>query len=150
MFNRSAVVATLLLACGTKSPHTSTTSQASEPLSNTVAADASTAVEAPPAPPSSVALRLTRVDPELGDTAGGTYVVIKGEGFMKDGPRNVKVYFGGVQGTVVRFQSDSELIVQAPGGKTNEMVDIRVIFDPGGEMLLRNAFKFVDKQPASP
>jgi len=65
---------------------------------------------------------------------------------MKDGPRNAKVYFGSRQGSVVRFQSDSELIVQAPGGKADEMVDVLVIFEPGGEIRIKNAFKFYDKK----
>ncbi len=50
----------------------------------------------------------------------GQYVRVKGNEFTADGPRNVKVYFGKDnsmrQGTVVRFASDSELIVEAPGG----------------------------------
>jgi hypothetical protein len=87
--------------------------------------------------------------PVTGDIEGGTYVVIKGNRFMKDGPRNAKVYFGSRQGTVVRFQSDSELIVQAPGGKPDETVDVLVVFDPGGQMKIPNAFKFVDKNDAA-
>src|SRR5688572_1575484 len=88
--------------------------------------------------------------PVRGDVEGGTYVVIKGNRFMKDGPRNAKVYFGTRQGTVVRFQSDSELIVQAPGGKPDEVVDVLVVFDPGGQMKIPGAFKFVDKHDTGP
>jgi len=57
---------------------------------------------------------VTGVDPPKGDAGGGTYVIIKGNRFISDGARNVKVFFGERQGAVVRFQSDSELIVQAP------------------------------------
>lgn len=88
--------------------------------------------------------------PVKGDVEGGTYVVIKGNRFMKDGPRNAKVYFGSRQGTVVRFQSDSELIVQAPGGKEGETVDVLVVFDPGGQMKIPGAFRFVDKSDTGP
>ncbi|MBA3397115.1 MAG: IPT/TIG domain-containing protein [Deltaproteobacteria bacterium] len=90
-------------------------------------------------------LKVTGLEPEKGDIEGGTYVVIKGNRFMKDGPRNAKIYFGSRQGTVVRFQSDSELIVQAPGGKPDEVVDVLIIFDPGGQLKIPNGFKFVDK-----
>ena len=76
-------------------------------------------------------LKVTNLSPDKGDTDGGTYVVIKGNRFIKDGPRNAKVYFGSRQGSIVRFQSDSELIVQAPGGKPDEVVDVLIIFDPG-------------------
>ena len=90
-------------------------------------------------------LKVTGLEPTKGDIEGGTYVVIKGNRFMKDGPRNAKIYFGSRQGSVVRCHSDSELIVQAPGGKPDETVDVLVIFDPGGQLKIPNAFKFIDK-----
>ncbi|HEU0032888.1 MAG TPA: IPT/TIG domain-containing protein [Kofleriaceae bacterium] len=95
-------------------------------------------------------LKVTDISPTKGDIDGGTYVVIKGNRFIKDGPRNAKVYFGSRQGTVVRFQSDSELIVQAPGGKPNEVVDVLVIFDPGGQLTIKKAFTFIDKDDTGP
>jgi len=90
-------------------------------------------------------LKVASLSPATGDTEGSTYVVIKGNRFIKDGPRNAKVYFGSRQGSIVRFQSDTELIVQAPGGKHDELVDVLVIFDPGGQLTLKKAFRFVDK-----
>jgi len=95
-------------------------------------------------------LKVTNLSPDKGDSDGGTYVVIKGNRFIKDGPRNAKVYFGSRQGSIVRFQSDSELIVQAPGGKPDEVVDVLVIFDPGGQLTIKKAFKFVDKDDTGP
>ncbi|HWU89592.1 MAG TPA: IPT/TIG domain-containing protein, partial [Kofleriaceae bacterium] len=99
--------------------------------------------------PSPVAggLEVSGVMPDRGDEAGGTYVLIRGSGFLAGGPRNTKVYFGGRQGTVVRFASDGELIVQAPGGTAGDVVDVRVIFDPGGQLVLRSAFRFVPSPP---
>ena len=94
---------------------------------------------------SGAGLGVTELSPAKGDAEGGTYVVIKGSEFLATGPRNAKVYFGSRQGTVVRFSSDRELIVQAPGGKPNETVDVLVIFEPGGERKLSRAFTFVDK-----
>lgn len=92
-----------------------------------------------------VPLTVTGLDPPKGDIEGGTYVRITGTGFTSDGPRNVKVYFGARQGTVVRFASDTELIVEAPGGKAKQTVDVLLIFDPGGELKLPKAFTFVKK-----
>lgn len=87
--------------------------------------------------------------PVKGDVEGGTYLVIKGNAFMTP-KRNAKVYFGSRQGTVVRFQSDSELIVQAPGGKEGEVVDVLVVFDPGGQLKIPGAFRFVDRNDQGP
>ena len=95
-------------------------------------------------------LKVTDLTPATGDSEGGTYVVIKGNRFLKDGPRNAKVYFGSRQGTVIRFASDSELIVEAPGGKPNEVVDVLIVFDPGGQLKIPGGFRFVEKNPNMP
>src|SRR5438105_9564021 len=90
-------------------------------------------------------LKVTGIEPDKGDVEGGTYVKIYGNRFVADGARNAKVYFGKRQGTVVRFASDSELIVEAPGGGPNETVDVLIIFEPGGELKIPKAFTFVEK-----
>ena len=95
-------------------------------------------------------LKVTGIEPEKGDVEGGTYVRIKGNRFIADGARNAKVYFGSRQGTVVRFASDSELIVEAPGGKPNENVDVLIIFEPGGELKIPKGFTFVEKNTTGP
>ena len=95
-------------------------------------------------------LKVTGLAPEKGDIGGGTYVVIKGNRFIADGPRNAKVYFGSRQGTVVRFASDRELIVQAPGGKPDEVVDVLVMFEPGGQLRIPQGFKFIEKNDTGP
>ena len=95
-------------------------------------------------------LKVTSLDPDKGDVDGGTYVRIHGNRFIADGARNAKVYFGSRQGTVVRFASDSELIVEAPGGKPDETVDVLIIFEPGGELKIPHGFTFVEKNNAAP
>src|SRR4051812_3878510 len=85
-----------------------------------------------------LSLQVNSIDPDRGDVEGGTYVRIKGNGFLNDDkgnptPANAKVYFGARQGEVVRFASGSEIIVQAPGGKPNETVDVLIIFEGRGE-----------------
>ena len=95
-------------------------------------------------------LKVTGIEPEKGDVEGGTYVRIKGNRFIADGARNAKVYFGQRQGTIIRFASDSELIVEAPGGKPNENVDVLIIFEPGGELRIPHGFTFVEKSDKGP
>lgn len=90
-------------------------------------------------------LKVTGIEPDKGDAHGGTLVAIKGSRFVADGVRNAKVYFGSRPGTILRFANDSELRVQAPGGKVNETVDVLIVFEPGGELKLPNAFTFVEK-----
>lgn len=108
-------------------------------------------IDAPHAAPAAAiganGLKVTGIEPPTGDVDGGTYAVLKGERFLKDGPRIAKVYFGARQGTIVRFQSDAELIVQAPGGTLNETVDVTVEFEPGGKLKLARAFTFVTRVP---
>jgi IPT/TIG domain-containing protein len=94
-------------------------------------------------------LKVTGLDPDNGDVEGGTYVRIHGNAFVNP-VRSAKVYFGSRQGTVDRFASDSELIVQAPGGKPNETVDVLVIFEPGGEIKIPKAFTFKEKNVHEP
>ena len=95
-------------------------------------------------------LKVTGIEPEKGDAEGGTYVRIKGNAFVASGPRSAKVFFGSRQGTVVRFASDNEMIVEAPGGKTNETVDVLIMFEPGGELKIPHAFTFVEKNVTAP
>jgi hypothetical protein len=95
-------------------------------------------------------LKVTGIEPERGDINGDTHVIIKGNRFVADGPRKADVYFGTQQtgfrkGTVVRFASDKQLIVRTPGGKTGEVVDVLVMFEPGGQLRIPSAFTYVEK-----
>ena len=136
-----AVVASLFVAaCGHAPPAAAPAAPASRaPIEN----HAPTA-PTPVAPPAS-SLRVTKIEPANGDADGGTYVKITGCDFIADGPRNAKVYFGARQGAVERFASDTEMVVEAPGGKVGDTVDVLVIFEPGGERRLPRAFTFVQK-----
>jgi hypothetical protein len=95
-------------------------------------------------------LMVTGIEPDHGDSEGGSYVRIRGNRFTADGPRGVKVYFGGRQGMVSRFASDSELIVEAPGGKPNEVVDVLIVFDPGGQLKIPNGFRYLEHNEKTP
>ena len=89
-------------------------------------------------------LKVAGIDPDKGDYLGGQYVRVKGNRFVKDGMRSVKVFFGGVQANVLRFSGDNELIVQAPGGKPGQTVDVEFQFEPGGYLKMEKAFTFVE------
>jgi hypothetical protein len=95
-------------------------------------------------------LLVTGIDPDKGDTEGETYVRIRGNRFIVDGPRSAKVFFGGRPGRVIRFESDSEMVVQPPGGKPNEVVDVEIVFDPGGKLTIAKGFRFVEKARGGP
>ena len=88
-------------------------------------------------------LLVTGIEPEKG--TDGSYVRIHGNRFTADGPRSVRVYFGGQLAQVDRFESDGELIVTAPGGKVGDVVDVLIVFDPGGKLTLPRAFRYVEK-----
>jgi hypothetical protein len=94
-------------------------------------------------------LKVTGLEPDEGDINGDSYVVIKGNRFVADGPRKAEVFFGKQgkyrKGTVVRFANDKQLIVKAPGGTAGEVVDVLVTFEPGGQLLIPNAFTYVEK-----
>ena len=94
-------------------------------------------------------LKVTGLEPERGDINGDTYVMIKGNRFVADGPRKADVYFGKPssyrKGTVVRFASDKQLIVRTPGGKPGEIADVLVMFEPGGQKRIEKAFTYVEK-----
>ena len=95
-------------------------------------------------------LMVTGIDPDHGDAEGGSYVRIRGNRFTADGPRSVKVYFGGRQGMVSRFESDSVLIVEAPGGKPEEVVDVLIVFDPGGQLKIPGGFRYFEHNHQAP
>lgn len=148
----------LLVACGPRAPQTTVrpsnsgasaaAAASKEEQAPTASADPSAQPAGEVGAPATTAgptLAVTAVEPARGDAQGGTYVLLKGSRFVKDGPRQLKVYFGGKQGTVVRFQSDTEVIIQAPGGTPGAPVDVVVVFDPGGQLTLPGAFTFVDK-----
>ena len=93
-------------------------------------------------------LKVTGIEPAEADVNGNSYITIKGNRFVADGPRNVKVYFGDRQGTVTRIPSDREIVVRVPPGKAGEVVDIVIVFDPGGQKKLDKALRYIQRGSA--
>jgi len=89
-------------------------------------------------------LKVYGLEPNQGDFQGGTTVHIKGNGFQAGGVKNAKVYFGDRQGTVIKFDGDKDLYVTAPGGKKGETVDVKIIFEPGGQIPVPKSYTFVE------
>lgn len=90
-------------------------------------------------------LKVNGLEPRTGDAMGGQIVQINGQNFMKT-TRTVKVYFGDQIGNFIRFKSDTEMVVEAPGGKPDATVDVLVVFQPGGEITIPKAFTFKEKK----
>ena len=91
-------------------------------------------------------LRVTGLDPRTGDSNGGTRLAVRGSNFQKT-TRTARIYFGDQQGSVLRFVDNSTLLVEAPGGKAGESVDVLVVFEPGGEITIPHGFTFIDRSP---
>jgi hypothetical protein len=89
-------------------------------------------------------LSVTGIEPSQGESIGGTYVRILGNRFTKDGARSAKIYFGSRQAGLPRFASDTEMVVEAPGGKLGETVDVLIIFEPGGELKISKGFTYIE------
>ncbi|MCB9563524.1 MAG: IPT/TIG domain-containing protein [Kofleriaceae bacterium] len=94
-------------------------------------------------------LKVTGLDPTTGDFQGGTRVNIKGNRFTKDGSRTARVFFGGRPAEVMGFRGDKELVVKAPAGDIGQKVDVLIIFEPGGEITLKEAFTYVEQSRAN-
>jgi IPT/TIG domain len=94
-------------------------------------------------------LSVKRIDPVEGDYMGGTYVRIFGNRFTRDGARSAKIYFGSRPSAPPRFASDTEMVVEAPGGKIGETVDVLIIFEPGGEKKIAQGFTYVEHKKAT-
>ena len=89
-------------------------------------------------------LKVYGVEPSQGDYEGGQTVDIKGNGYSQNGTLGAKVYFGGRQGIVIRFEGDSDLYVTAPGGKKGEVVDVTVMFEGKGPITIPKAYTFIE------
>ena len=82
-------------------------------------------------------LHVVGLTPATGTTAGGEAIRIRGTNFRI--AKTVTVKFGDQFADVLRI-TDDEIDVQAPPG--NGIVDVVVLFDPGGELMLRAAYTY--------
>jgi hypothetical protein len=99
--------------------------------------------------PTGGTLAVTSVEPTSAAPASGVPIVIHGSGFMAES-RAIQVYIGDAPANVLSVDSDSDLQVEVPAGEAGKTVDIKVVFDPGGEIRLAHAFTFAAASATTP
>jgi len=83
------------------------------------------------------------INPAVGILTGGETVNIMGGGFPRD--TGITVYFGNAKADNVIVRSEEQISVSTPPAKVEQKVDIRIIMDDGRELLLKQAFEYVNK-----
>lgn len=91
--------------------------------------------------PSGGKVRVTSIEPTTAAPTGGVPMIIHGSGFMSES-RAIQVYVGETPANVLSVDSDTELQVEVPPGEAGKAVDVKLVFDPGGEIMLPQAFTF--------
>jgi hypothetical protein len=90
------------------------------------------------------ALRVDRVEPPQGITAGGDQVTILGGGFQP-GKTQVEVRFGRRKAESVVIAAADQISVVTPAGDKGP-VDVTLSFDSGKSFKIPGGFKYVDPQ----
>ncbi len=91
--------------------------------------------------PSASTLRVTKIEPTSAAPTGGVPLVVYGAGFMAES-RAIQVYFGDAPASVLSVDSDTQMQIEVPAGEAGAAVDVRLVFEPGGEVMLPHAFTF--------
>ena len=87
-------------------------------------------------------LKVTRLSKNAG-TSGDT-INIYGSGFQSGGRKDVRVFFGTKKADVLGFKGNGQMTVKVPGGvELGKTVDIKLVFEPGGELTYKDAFTYV-------
>jgi len=91
--------------------------------------------------PANAQVRVTSIEPTSAAPTGGVPMIVHGSGFMAES-RSIQVYLGDTPANVLSIDSDTELQVEVPAGEAGKAVDVKLVFDPGGEIMLPGAFTF--------
>lgn len=98
---------------------------------------------------SDTTLKITRLSRSTGSP--GETLNIYGSGFQSGGRKDVRVFFGTKKANVLGFKGDDQIVVKVPGGVDfGKTVDIKVVFEPGGELTYENAFTYAKPEVADP
>jgi len=89
-------------------------------------------------------LKIKGISPKEGPYEGGDPVTIYGSGFQEGGAKSVDVYFGTRKARVRGFEGSTKLLVETPGGKVGESVDVTIIFGDARRLKYENAYKYID------
>jgi hypothetical protein len=91
--------------------------------------------------PGGAKLRVTSIEPATAAPAT-VPLLVHGSGFLAES-RTVQVYLGETPANVISIDSDTELQVEVPAGAPGAPVDVTLVFEPGGEIKLPQAFTFM-------
>ncbi|HUQ08333.1 MAG TPA: IPT/TIG domain-containing protein [Kofleriaceae bacterium] len=91
--------------------------------------------------PAGAKLAVTSIEPASAAPAS-VPLVVHGSGFLAES-RSVQVYLGETSANVLSIDSDTELQIEVPAGAPGEPVDVKLVFEPGGEITLPHAFTFM-------
>lgn len=86
-------------------------------------------------------LKVDRVEPDQGITAGGDHVTIYGSGF-EPGKTAVDVRFGRSRAEQVSISASNKITVVTPPGDKGP-VDVTLMFDNGAQFKIPSGFKFI-------
>lgn len=89
-------------------------------------------------------LAITNVAPGSGVVAGNEPVKITGTGFRQG--MGVDVYFGSAKSPAVVVEGSTLIVANTPPVAKAGIVDIRIQTDQGNNIILRNAFRYVETQ----
>ncbi len=89
-------------------------------------------------------LTITNVSPGSGIVGGNEPVKIEGTGFRQG--MGIDVYFGNAKSPAVVVEGTARLLVNTPTVKNTGLVDIRIVTDQGDNLIVRNAFRYVENQ----
>lgn len=90
-------------------------------------------------------LKIKRLSRDKG--VSGDSLIIYGSGFQTDGPRNVRVFFEHKRAEVLGIKGNEQIVVKIPGGiDTGKTVDLKILFEPGGELTYPDAFTYIESE----
>jgi hypothetical protein len=93
-------------------------------------------------PQSGGAVKVDKIEPPQGTTAGGEEVTISGDGYLP-GKTQAEIRFGHKKSEVVTISSTNKIRVVTPPGEKGP-VDVTVSFDDGKFFKIDNGFRYVE------
>jgi hypothetical protein len=93
-------------------------------------------------PQSGGTVKVDKLEPPQGTTAGGEEITILGDGYVP-GKTQAEVVFGHKKSEVVTITSTNKIRVVTPPGEKGP-VDVKVSFDDGKAFKIDNGFRYVE------
>ncbi|HEY8925663.1 MAG TPA: IPT/TIG domain-containing protein [Polyangia bacterium] len=93
-------------------------------------------------PQSGGAMKVDKIEPPQGTTAGGEEITITGDGFLP-GKTQAEVRFGHKKSEVVTIASTTKIKAVTPSSEKGP-VNVTVSFDDGKAFMIANGFRYVE------